>query len=185
MPRDSQKGRVLKAIEMCAYPLHYAPLDEELRRLARKSLSAASVRRLVGASVPVPPVWVGRCHLATADGIQLKAREPHVARVFALSLLARHIALTHHPADEPLHGWRYAKLLLTMVEACGGSGLGVLKDAFRVLKVKHKAPRKCQPASPAERKRLEGLRILHAMDKMFGEAAKTHFGSGHDVQVPK
>lgn len=185
MPRDSQRGRVFDAIGTCIYPVHFAPLDEEVRQLAGKALKAAPVRRLVGVAVPVPPVRVGRRHLATADGIELDGGQATITRALALSLVARHVALVHHPADEPLHGWRYAKLLVAMMEACGGAGVAVLKDAYRIHRVRHKAPRKCQPASPAERKRLEGLRILHAMDKMFGEAAKTHFGGGHDVQVPK
>ncbi len=176
MPRDSQKGRVLQAIAACSYPIHYHPLDVEVERLARKALGAAPVRRLVGAAVPVPPVGLGRRHLATADGIELEGGLPAITRVLALSLVARHVALAHHPKDEPLHGWRYAKLLLAMMVACGGSGVAVLKDAYRIYKVRYKAPRKCQPASPAERERLEGLRILYAMDNMFGEAAKTQFG---------
>ena len=178
-PRDAQRGKVVAAVTTAGgYVVPRDACRSYGFRLFARVCRSAGVRKLCGASrLAPPPVAAGRSTRATAAGVRLDARVLYFHHIRLLALLAEHLALKHFPADEPLHGWRYARLLLALVRGEGREYGDRLLAAYKVYNVRWKAPRRSKPASPAEIERLRGLRTAVALNRLFGEAAKPAGGA--------
>lgn len=167
-PRDSQRSRVLRAVNEVFIPILGGDAKSNTRILFGRALRAAAVKKLLGGKRAVPE--------AALLYVEAAGHHEQITYARAMAALAAALARTEHPSDEPLHGWRYARLLLAMMGAVSKPAAAALRAAFVRHKVRHKAPRAARPASPVELERLKGLRMLHAMDKLFGEAGKTPLG---------
>lgn len=173
-PRDAQRGKVAAAVTSAGgFVVRREDYDAYGRVLFARACRSTEARKVCGVKRLIPPpITTGKSTRADATGVRLDAAVIYFYHVRLLALLAEHLTLKHLPADEPLHGWRHAKLLLALVRGVSELYAERLLTAYKANGVRWKAPRRSKPASPAEIERLRGLRMAVALNRVFGEAAR-------------